>query len=183
MSTHALLGILGLCVEIAAGVLVAMFPQSLIPWFVLAGTTIFMGWATVIWFLDHYRLQSPFISVEKWRASQARGALLAQNTWRDRDHLEISAIACLSLGLPVGAPLSIDPQLSRHRALRDAVNNRRLQPSEPLVGDANVHTRVTWQALTDFVLRDDTPGGLGADLRGVLRDWGHPISEVSDGAR
>ena len=42
-------------------------------------------------------------------------------TWADRDRLELSAIACLSVGEKVGCPLNTDPQLSRHRLLKDAV--------------------------------------------------------------
>lgn len=88
-------------------------------------------------------------------------------TWADRDRLELSAIACLSVGEKVGCPLNTDPQLSRHRLLKDAVASGELIVENIAGATANVGTQVTIEQFSAYAERR---GGKGPFVP-FSRDW------------
>jgi hypothetical protein len=107
--------------RIAAGVAVAVL--AALGYFKVAGAYL-IAWA-------------PYVTPEIARIVFWTGALLVlaflllstiygrrhRNLWAERNQLELSAIACISVGKTADQPYDIEPQLSRHRLLKDSVRN------------------------------------------------------------
>lgn len=73
-----------------------------------------------------------------------------RDLWAERDQLELSAIACLSVGKSVDQPYDVEPQLSRHRLLKDAVRNGSLKVIEMAGDKPNVHTLISREHLREY---------------------------------
>ena len=89
-----------------------------------------------------------------------------QYLWAERDQLELSAIACLSVGKTIDQKYDEEPQLSRHRLLKDAIRNRKLGYIE-LGGDKpNVHTIVSRDQLREYARSTQK-----SDLLALVARW------------
>ena len=89
-----------------------------------------------------------------------------RQTWAERDQLELSAIANLSVGKSADDKYDDEPQLSRHRWLKDAVTKGELQIIDMVGEKPNVMTRVSREALRAFAL-----GSKHTDLIKFLGRW------------
>lgn len=89
-----------------------------------------------------------------------------RNLWAERDQLELSAIACLSVGKTADQPYDVEPQLSRHRLLKDAVRNGSLKYVEMGGEKPNVHTLVSREQLRAYAKSTKN-----ADLLGLVSRW------------
>jgi hypothetical protein len=76
-----------------------------------------------------------------------------RDLWAERDELELSAIACLSVGKPIDEPYEKEPQLSRHRFLKDAVRNGLLKITNMAGDKPNIHTTVSREDFRAFAAR------------------------------
>ncbi|MHC2578192.1 hypothetical protein ACVI1J_009718 [Bradyrhizobium diazoefficiens] len=89
-----------------------------------------------------------------------------QFLWAERDQLELSAIACLSVGKTIDQRYDEEPQLSRHRLLKDAIRSGKLAYME-LGGDKpNVHTIVSRDQLRSYAKSTNN-----ADLLALVAKW------------
>jgi hypothetical protein len=73
-----------------------------------------------------------------------------RDLWAERDQLELAAVACLSVGKGVDQPYDVEPQLSRHRLLKDAVRNGSLKVIEMAGDKPNIHTLISREHLRDY---------------------------------
>jgi hypothetical protein len=73
-----------------------------------------------------------------------------RDLWAERDQLELSAIACLSVGKSVDQPYDVEPQLSRHRLLKDAVRKGSLKVIDMAGDKPNVHTLISREHLREY---------------------------------
>jgi hypothetical protein len=89
-----------------------------------------------------------------------------RDVWAERDQLELSAIANLSVGKSVGTSIKTEPQLSRHRFLKDAVMSGALKTVNMRGSNPNVMTIVTREDLRAYAKTTNR-----ADLLGVLAKW------------
>lgn len=89
-----------------------------------------------------------------------------RNIWMERDQLELGALAALSVGLPADAKCDVEPQLSRYRALNDAVREGELEAVDVAGDKPNVMTLVSREQLRTYAQRMNN-----RDLSRVLRRW------------
>ena len=94
-----------------------------------------------------------------------------QETWADRDRLELKSIACLSLNIPLDSPMNKEPQLQRFRALKDCVGAKQLVTENNLSTMANRYTRILREDLRTFANDVETPTNLAEDLKALLGRW------------
>jgi hypothetical protein len=150
-------GLLGLAVALGLGVL-SLPPQYawLAPWFLkgavacLFASLICFGWPLLT------RAKKIIFS----RLSRHR------NVWAEREQLELAAIACLSVGKSIDEPYDNEPQLSRHRKLKDAVRSGDLDVLDMQGDKPNVQTIISREALRAFAAATEH-----ADLLSLLRKW------------
>jgi hypothetical protein len=86
--------------------------------------------------------------------------------WAEREELELSAIACLSVGKSIDEPYDKEPQLSRHRFLKDAVRNGLLRVTDMSGEKPNVHTTVSREDFRAFASRYEI-----RDFHDLLARW------------
>jgi hypothetical protein len=101
-------------------------------------------------------------SVNKIQAGRSGGTSKAEeaatpDTWAERETLEIYVIAYLSVGKPSRIPINKEPELSRHRFLKDAIRDGYLQPSDTNEPGLNVMTTVRRESLRKFAKDRDVP--------------------------
>lgn len=89
-----------------------------------------------------------------------------RTVWAERNQLELSAIACLSVGTSADAPYDNEPQLSRHRSLKDAVRSGVLKIVEMQGDKPNVHTLIAREDLRQYATAQAHP-----DLLSLLKKW------------
>jgi hypothetical protein len=89
-----------------------------------------------------------------------------QFTWAERDQLELSAIACLSVGKTIDQPYDVEPQLSRLRLLTDAIRSGALRYTELGGERPNAHTIVSRDQLREFAKATNN-----SDLLTLVRQW------------
>jgi hypothetical protein len=78
--------------------------------------------------------------------------------WAEREELELSAIANLSVGKGIDEKYDQEPQLSRHRLLKDAVRKEQLQVIDMAGDKPNVHTLVSRESLRTYATASNNPG-------------------------
>jgi hypothetical protein len=78
--------------------------------------------------------------------------------WAEREELELSAIANLSVGKTIDEKYNQEPQLSRHRLLKDAVRNGQLQVTDMAGEKPNVHTLVSRESLREYASKSNNSG-------------------------
>jgi len=93
-------------------------------------------------------------------------SLRKRETWAERDQLELAAIACLSVGKSADEPYDTEPQLSRHRALKDAVRSGALKTVDLQGEKPNVHTLVSRADLRTFAAASNN-----RDLLRLIQKW------------
>jgi hypothetical protein len=89
-----------------------------------------------------------------------------RDLWAERDQLELSAIACLSVGKTADQPYDVEPQLSRHRLLKDAIRNGSLKFVDIAGDKPNVHTLVSRENLRAYATATSN-----SDLLDVVAKW------------
>ncbi|WP_338688962.1 hypothetical protein V5279_25185 [Bradyrhizobium sp. 26S5] len=89
-----------------------------------------------------------------------------QNLWAERDQLELSAIACLSVGKTIDQKYDEEPQLSRHRLLKDAIRTGKLEYIELGSHKPNVHTLVSRDQLRSYAKSTNN-----SDLLALVAKW------------
>src|SRR6266403_5985829 len=92
--------------------------------------------------------------------------LRRRDFWAERDELELSAIACLSVRKAIDEPYDKEPQLSRHRFLKDAVRNGLLKVTDMSGEKPNTHTTVTREDFRAFASRYEI-----RDFHDLLARW------------
>jgi hypothetical protein len=89
-----------------------------------------------------------------------------RDLWAERDQLELSAIACISVGKTADQPYDVEPQLSRHRLLKDAIRNGSLRFVEMAGDKPNVHTLVSREHLREYARATGN-----SDLLQLIAKW------------
>jgi hypothetical protein len=89
-----------------------------------------------------------------------------RDLWAERQELELSAIACLSVGKSIDQPYDVEPQLSRHRLLKDAVRSGSLKFVDMAGEKPNVHTLVSRENLRAYAIATNN-----SDLLDVVAKW------------
>lgn len=92
--------------------------------------------------------------------------LRRRDYWAEREELELSAIANLSVGKGIDEKYDDEPQLSRHRLLKDAVRKGQLQIIDMMGEKPNVHTLVSRRQLREYAKESNN-----SDLLALVNKW------------